>query len=435
MKAVVFHGIGDIRLDEVPEPQIQQPTDAIIRLTASAICGTDLHFVRGTFPGMKPGTILGHEGVGIVEEVGKGVRNFKKGDRVVIPSTIACGTCSYCCASYYAQCDNANPNGPSAGTAFFGGPQLAGGFNGLQAEYARVPFASTNLVKLPEEVTDEQAIMISDIFPTGYFGADIAEITEGDVIVIYGCGPVGQFAIASAKLLGAGRIIAVDRVKDRLDMAQAQGAEVIDFNAEDPTEAIKELTSGIGADRVIDAVGVDAEPPQRGPAAAKYQKQREQFEQQLKQIAPETHPDGKLWRPGQAPEQVLMWAVETVAKAGTIAIIGVYPPSMQWYPIGQSMLKNLTIQSGNCNHRRYIPDLVNLVRTGEIDPEDILTKREPVSAAIDAYKAFDQRKPGWIKVELEPQSEAEPSRIGRGTSAKQTREPRSKQRHEESGAR
>jgi threonine dehydrogenase-like Zn-dependent dehydrogenase len=184
MKGVVFHGVGDIRVDEVPEPTIQAPTDAIVRLTASAICGTDLHFVRGTMPGTKEGRILGHEGVGVVEEVGDHVRNLSPGDRVVIPSTIACGTCSYCRAGYYAQCDHANPNGPT--TAFFGGPEDAGGFDGLQAEKARIPYANVGLVKLPDEVSDDQAILISDIFPTGYQAADIAEIRQGDVVCVFG---------------------------------------------------------------------------------------------------------------------------------------------------------------------------------------------------------------------------------------------------------
>src|SRR6185312_4403208 len=234
MKAVVFHGVGDIRLEDVPEPKLLEPTDAIVRLTASAICGTDLHLVRGTVEGMKPGTVLGHEGVGVVEEVGKGVRNLKPGDRVVIPSTIACGDCVYCRAGYYAQCDRANPNGPMAGTAFFGGPKMSGPFQGLQAEWARVPFAQVGPVKLPEEVSDDQAILLSDIFPTGYFGASLANIEPGRTLVVFGCGPVGQFAIASARLMDAGRILAVDCIPSRLEMARRQGAEVIDFSREEP---------------------------------------------------------------------------------------------------------------------------------------------------------------------------------------------------------
>src|SRR5690242_291460 len=206
MQAVVFHDVGDIRLENVPDPQIQESTDAIVKITASAICGTDLHFIRGTVPGMEAGTIIGHEAVGTVEEVGRGVRNLVPGDRVVIPSTIGCGYCSYCRAGYYSQCDNANPHGKRAGTAFYGGPKTTGPFNGLQAEKARIPFASVNLVKLPASVTDNQAILLSDIFPTGYFGTELAEIDPGDVVAIFGCGPVGQFAIASALLKSAGRI-------------------------------------------------------------------------------------------------------------------------------------------------------------------------------------------------------------------------------------
>jgi threonine dehydrogenase-like Zn-dependent dehydrogenase len=220
MKAVVFRGIGDIRLEEVAEPQLEAQTDTIVRLTASAICGTDLHMIRGTMPGMKPGTILGHEGVGVVEACGKDVRNLKEGDRVVIPSTIACGACAYCRAGYTAQCDVANPNGPIAGTAFFGGPATSGPFHGLQAEKARIPFAGAGLVQIPPEVSDEQAILLSDIFPTAYFGAKLAEIRSGNTVAVFGCGPVGQFAIASAKLLGAGRVIAVDAIPSRLEMAR-----------------------------------------------------------------------------------------------------------------------------------------------------------------------------------------------------------------------
>src|SRR5689334_3489058 len=214
MKAVVFHAVGDLRLDEVPEPRIVEPTDAIIRVTAAAICGTDLHMVRGTMTGMEPGTILGHEAVGIVEELGPMVRNFDRGDRVVVLSTIACGYCSYCRAGYFAQCDNANPGGKRAGTAFFGGPGPTGPYHGLQAEKARIPFANVGMVKLPDEVSDDQAILISDIFPTGYQAAEMAEVSDGDVVCVFGCGPVGQFAIWSAKHLGAGRVIAVDSVPD-----------------------------------------------------------------------------------------------------------------------------------------------------------------------------------------------------------------------------
>src|SRR5260370_303796 len=292
MKAVVFHDVGDIRLEDVPEPKLQEPTDAIVRLTASAICGTDLHMVRGTLPGMKAGTILGHEGVGVVEALGSQVRNLAVGDRVIIPSTIACGSCVYCRAGYYAQCDKANPNGMLAGTAFYGGPQPSGPFHGLQAEKARVPFAHVNLVKLPDEVSDDQAILLSDIFPTGYFGADIAEIDGGDTVAVFGCGPVGPIAIASAKLVLADRVLAVDAVD----------------------------------------------------------------------------------------------------KAGTVSISGADPETRTPSPIGKAMNKSLTPKMVNCNHRRYTPGLVELVRTGVIGPRSVITKVEPLLSAIDAYKRFDRHE-------------------------------------------
>ena len=401
MKAVVWKGVGDIQLTDVPEPKIQEPTDAIVRLTASAICGTDLHFIRGTVPDMVPGTILGHEGVGIVEEIGSDVRNLKVGDRVVIPSTIACGACSYCRAGYYSQCDQANPNGPQAGTCFFGGPKSTGPINGLQAEKARIPYAHVGLVKLPDEVTDDQAIMISDIFPTAYFGADIAGIEDGDTVAVFGCGPVGQFVIASAMLMGAGRVFAIDRVPSRLEMARNQGAEVINFEEEDPVETLHRLTNGIGVDRAIDAVGVDAQHAHEGPAQPD-QKEEKQFQKEVETVAPDADPDGKHWVPGDGPSQSLQWAVEGLCKAGTLSIIGVYPQNAEFFPIGKAMNKNLSIEMGNCNHRKYIPMLIDIVRNGTIDPAKVLTQREPVTDAISAYKAFDARRSGWIKVELEP---------------------------------
>lgn len=370
MKALVFHDVGDIRLQDVPEPQMQNSSDAIVRITTSAICGTDLHFVRGTMPGMKKGTILGHEGVGVIEELGKDVRNFSVGDRVVIPSTIACGYCSYCRAGYYSQCDNSNPNGKQAGTAFYGGPEATGPFNGLQAEKARIPMAAVNLFKIPDEVSDDQAILLSDIFPTGYFGADLADIKPGHTVVVFGCGPVGQFVIASAQLMSAGRVFAVDHVPDRLDMARRQGAEIINFDVDDPVEKIRELTGGIGADCAIDAVGVDTEH------------------------------EGSHQREEHDPALVQRWAVQALAKAGNLAIIGVYPPGDSSFPIGEAMNRNLTIRMGNCNHRKYIPGLMQLLRSGTIDPSDLITRHETMDSILDAYKAFEQHKPGWLKVAL-----------------------------------
>jgi threonine dehydrogenase-like Zn-dependent dehydrogenase len=402
MKAVVFRGVGDIRLEDVPEPKLKEPTDAIVRLTASAICGTDLHMIRGTLPGMVPGTILGHEGVGVVEDFGPGVRNFHRGDRVVIASTIACGVCAYCRQGYYAMCDKANPNGPQAGSAFFGGPKETGPFDGLQAERARIPFANVGMVKLPDEVSNEDAIILSDIFPTGYFGAKLAEIHPGNTVAVFGCGPVGQCAIASAKLLGAGRILAIDNNTSRLDMARRQGAEVINFDTENPVQAIRDLTGGIGVDRAIDAVGVDSSRPHSGPAAGQTQQREQEFQQELHEIAPEVHPSNGNWRPGDAPPLALEWAAQSLAKAGTLSIIGVYPQTDRFFPIGVAMNRNLTVNMGVCNHRKYLPRLVDMVCNGTIKPRQIITQREPLGSAVDAYKAFDKHQEGWLKVELQP---------------------------------
>ena len=419
MKAIVFRGVGDIGLDEVPEPAVEDPNDAVVRLTASAICGTDLHFVRGTVPGMEPGTILGHEGVGVVEEVGAYVRNLKPGDRVVIPSTIACGSCAYCRASYYAQCDNVG----NGATAFYGGPAANGAYQGLQAEFARVPFANVGLVKLPDGVSDDQAILLSDVAPTGWFGADLAEVSPGDTVAVFGAGPVGQFAIEAALRLDAARVIAVDRVQDRLEMARDVGAEIVDFDREDPVGMIQEMTRGIGVDRVVDAVGVDADQPAQGPGAHAPET-RAELRDELGQVSSQARePDGPgghgeapmtggrgeapmRWTAGDAPSQALRWSVDAVAKAGTIGIVGVYPPTADRFPIGAAMNRNLTLHMGNCNHRRYVPGLVRLVETGSLHPEQLLTRQEPVASGVDAYRQFDQRRSGWLKVELKPSASA-----------------------------
>lgn len=400
MKALVYRDVGDIRLEEVPEPALETATDAVVRLTASAVCGTDLHMIRGTMPGMVPGTILGHEGVGIVEAVGERVRNLIPGDRVVVASTIACGYCAYCRAGYYAQCDHANPNGRRAGTAFFGGPRSTGPFNGLQAEKARIPYANIGLVKLPDAVTDDQAIMISDIFPTGYFGADLAEIEPGDTVAVLGAGPVGLFAIISARLMDAARVIAVDTHPSRLDAARELGAEIIDFKAEDPVGSIVELTGGIGVDRLIDAVGVDAQHPHGGPAQPDAE-QAEAFDRQVDQIA-DKPAEGDGWQAGDAPTMALQWGVQALAKAGTMSIIGVYPPNVREFPIGAAMMKNLTINMGNCNHRKYIPMLVNLAAGGSVDPSIVLSNVAALDDIVEAYGSFDAPQPGWIKVAIVP---------------------------------
>ncbi len=405
MKAVVFHDIGDIRLDDVPDPKIEDPNDAIVRITSSAICGTDLHLVRGTLPGMEPGTILGHEAVGIVEEVGSNVRNLMVGDRVVVPSTIACGYCSYCRAGYFSQCDNANPNGPHAGTAFFGGPKTSGSFNGLQAELARIPFANVGLVKIPDSLSDEQALMLSDIFPTGYFGADLADLHSGHTVAVFGCGPVGQFAIISAFLKGAGRVLAVDCIDSRLEKARENGAEAINFEKENAVDTILDLTGGIGTDRAIDAVGIDAVHPHSPPEVMLSEQELQQFEEEVQELVPEQfagEKKSKQWHPGDAPSQALQWAVQAVAKAGTIGIIGVYPENMRFFPIGKAMNRNLTVHMGNCNHRKYIPKLMQIVSGGAVQPERIITQEQPLISVIDAYRMFDEHKAGWMKVELMP---------------------------------
>ncbi len=404
MKAVVLQGVGDIRLEDVPDPKIEHPADAVVRVTATAICGTDLHLVRGTVPGMRPGTVLGHEAVGVVEEVGPEVRNLRPGDRVVIPSTIGCGVCSYCRAGYYSQCDRANPNGPGAGTCFFGGPASTGPVDGLQAEYARVPFAHTGPVKLPEAMGDDDAILLSDIFPTAWFGARLAEVSPSDTVAVFGAGVVGQLAMASARLQGAGRVFAVDAIPSRLNMARMQGAEPINFEEEDPVEAIRELTAGIGVDRAIDAVGVDATRPRSGPVAEALQDRAQGFEEELAQVAPETNEQDGQWRPGDAPSLALEWAVQSLAKAGTLGVIGVYPPGARHFPLGLAMNRNLTVKLGNCNHRRYLPELIDIVASGRMGLAANLTQREPFASVVDAYRAFDRREPGWVKVELAPAS-------------------------------
>lgn len=399
MRAIVYHGIRDIRLEEVPDPKIEKSTDAIVRIAANAICGTDLHFVRGTVPGMRPGTILGHEAVAVVQELGKDVRNLMEGDRVVVCASIACGNCVYCRAGWHSQCDRANPNGPRAGTAFFGGPEATGPFQGLQAEKARIPFAGIGLVKMPVDVTDEQALLLSDVFPTGWFAAELAHVEPGRSVAVFGCGPVGQFAILSARLLGAGRIFAIDSVPSRLMIARQQGAEVINFEEEDPVQVLLQLTEGIGVDRTIDAVGIDARHSHTGPGAAKAGKV--DFEAELKEVAPEARTQGDF-AAGDAPSQALEWAIESLAKGGTLGIVGYYPTAARRFPIGLAANRNISIRAGNCNHRRYVDKLMDLVRSGTVDPAAMITQIAPFSSALDAYQAFDRREADWVKVELLP---------------------------------
>ncbi|PWT96166.1 MAG: glutathione-dependent formaldehyde dehydrogenase [Candidatus Melainabacteria bacterium] len=403
MKALVFKGVGKIELAELPKPVLQDSTDAIVRIIAASICGTDLHMVRGSMSGMKPGSILGHEAVGIVEQVGASVQNFKEGDRVVVCSTIACGNCVYCQAEEYSSCDRANPNGPEAGTAFFGGPVSSGPFDGLQAEFARIPYADAVLVAIPEQVNNDDALLVSDVFPTGYMAAKIADVQEGDIVAVFGCGPVGQMAIASAKLLGASKVIAVDCLQDRLETAKGQGAMILNYNENDPVEALHDLSDGYGPDACIDAVGLDAEKATEGPASEKrpFIKEFSDYLEQ-KMLAPTKFNLGDQWRQGNAPSQVLQWCVESVRKSGVISIVGVYAENSVRFPIGLAMQKALTVRAANCSHRKYVPTLLKLIADGQFRPSAILTKQCDLIQAVNCYEHFDRRESGWLKVRLSP---------------------------------
>lgn len=409
MKAVIFKGVGKLALQEVAQPKIKDASDAVVRLTRSAICGTDLHAVRGTMPFMKSsslfnrGIILGHEGVGVVEEVGASVQTFKVGDRVIVPSTIACGHCKYCKQELYAQCDKANPYGANGGTAFYGGPITTGSFDGMQAEYVRVPYADTNLIALPPTISDDQAILLSDILPTAYMGVGYTELTSQDSVAVFGCGPVGQIVIGCLKAVGITRVFAIDRVPYRLEFAQRQGATVINFDEKDPVKELKKLTDDQGPTRIIDAVGIDADHRRYSLIGAlMHFKTLREFKREVTTVAPKQHRCGKNWVPGNAPSQVLQWAVESCAKAGALSIIGVYTELLTTFPIGAAMEKNLTIRIGNCNHKAYIPTLINWIENGTFDPLIYITQTLPLSDAIEAYKNFDLRKEGWLKVVLLP---------------------------------
>ncbi len=286
------------------------------------------------------------------------------------------------------------------GHLLLGGPQTTGPVDGLQAEYARVPYANVGPVWLPDSIDDDTAINLSDIYPTSWFGCRLAEVGHGDTVLVMGAGPVGQLAITSAFQQGAGRVLVVDGIASRLDQARARGAEAIDFNREHPVEVVQELTGGIGVDRVVDAVGVDAQRPKQGPAAEESAGLEGAFDQERQQVAPEQNPDGETWVPGDAPSQSLRWAVQAVAKAGSIGVIGVYPPQLDAFPVGEAMNKNLTVKAGNCHHRRYLPRLLDLVRTGAVDPASLLTQEVEVPDVIEAYRTFDRRESGWTKVGL-----------------------------------
>lgn len=390
MKALCWHGIGDIRCDTVPDPKIADSTDIIVRITSTAICGSDLHLYDGFMPTMQAGDVLGHEPMGIVTEVGKDVRTLKVGDRVVIPFTIACGQCWFCERQMYSLCDTSNPNAEIAKkamghspAALFGYSHMLGGFAGGQAEYLRVPYADVSPLKIESNLTDEQVLFLSDIFPTGYMAAENAEIQPGETVAVWGCGPVGQFAIASAWMFNAGRVIAVDRVPERLEMARRHGkAETIDFSRANVYDALMEMTNGRGPDRCIDSVGAEAHG--LGSWDALYDTVKTKLMMSTDRI------------------HALREAVMCCRKGGTISIAGVYLGFPDKFPLGAVMNKALTLKTGQTHVAKYHRKLLEKIESNEIDPSFVVTHRVPLQEGPAAYKTFRDKQDGCIKVVLSP---------------------------------
>ena len=390
MRALVWHGKEKVSVDTVPDPTIVDPTDAIIKITATAICGSDLHLYDGYQPTMERGDIMGHEPMGVVVEVGKDVTKLKKGDRVVVPFVIACGVCFFCRKGLFAACDRSNPNKEMAAkvmgqspAGLFGFSHLLGGFAGGQAEYLRVPFADVGPIKIESDLADEQVLFLSDIFPTGYMAAENAEIEPGDTVAVWGCGPVAQFAIQSAWMLGAGRVIAIDMVPERLAMARTAGkAETIDFSKVDVYDALMELTDGRGPDRCIDAVGAEAHAG--GSADAVLDKVKAAAFLTTDRV------------------HVLREAIMCCRKAGTISIPGVYVGFGDKIPVGAMMNKGLTIRTGQTHVQRFTAPLLKKIEDGQIDPSFVITHRVPLEEAPAMYKTFRDKEDGCIKVVLRP---------------------------------
>ncbi|MDF5727526.1 MAG: glutathione-dependent formaldehyde dehydrogenase [Rhizonema sp. PD38] len=389
MKAVCWHGAKDVRVETVPDPKIINPRDAIVKITSTAICGSDLHLYNGYNPSMKKGDILGHEFMGEVVELGSGVKNVSIGDRVVVPFTISCGSCFFCNKDLWSLCDNSNPNAWMAEkllghspSGLFGYSQLTGGYAGGQAEYARVPFADVGLFKIPDGLSDEQVLFLTDIFPTGYMAAENCDIEPGDTVAIWGCGPVGQFAIKSAYMLGAERVIAIDRVPERLKMASEQAkAEVLNYEKVDVGEALKEMTGGQGPDSCMDAVGMEAHG--MGPDG---------FYDTVKQaVRLETD------RP-TALRQVIL----ACRKGGHVSIPGVYTGFVDKIPMGALMNKGLTVKTGQTHVHKYLRPLLEHVQNGDIDPSFIITHRLPLEQAPHGYEVFNNKQDECIKVVLKP---------------------------------
>ncbi len=387
MKAVCWHGANDVRVDTVPDPKIINPRDAIIKITSTAICGSDLHIYDGFIPSMESGDILGHEFMGEVVELGSAVKNVQVGDRVVVPFTISCGNCFFCNRDLWSLCDNSNPNGWMAEKMYghspsglFGYSHMFGGYAGGQAEYARVPFADVGLFKIPDGLTDEQVLFLTDIFPTGYMAAENCHIKPGDTVAIWGCGPVGQFAIKSAYMLGAERVIAFDRVPERLQMAKEQGkAEVLNYEEVDVGEALKEMTGGRGPDSCIDAVGMEAHGTD---AMAFYDKAKQA-------VRLETD------RP-TALRQVIV----ACGKGGHVSLAGVYGGFLDKVPMGAAFNKGLTFKMGQTHVHRYLRPLLERIQNGEIDPSFVITHKMSLEDAPKGYEIFKNKKDNCIKVVL-----------------------------------
>jgi threonine dehydrogenase-like Zn-dependent dehydrogenase len=377
-------------VDTKPDPTIEQPTDVIVKITSTAICGSDLHLLDGYMPTMESGDILGHEPMGVVVETGSAVQRVKKGDRVVVPFTIACGACYFCKKGLWAACDTTNPNAAMAAkmmghspAGLFGYSHLTGGYPGGQAEYLRVPHADVGCLKIESDLSDEQVLFLSDIFPTGYMAAENAEIKAGDTVAIWGCGPVGQFCIQSAWMFGAGRVIAIDCVEERLAMARTQGrAETIDFSKQDVYETLQEMTSGRGPDRCIDAVGAEAHGTGSVDAVV------DKLKAAVKLTTDRPHS--------------LRQAIYCCRKAGTVSVPGVYVGFPDKFPMGAFMNKGLTMKTGQTHMHRYMQPLLERIEAGQIDPSFVITHRIPLEEAPAAYKTFRDKEDGCIKVVLKP---------------------------------